>query len=114
MRSLDTPPLGRVMVGGVNGLPTIFAGAPPQASESNVLRQRCDARGFTLLPIENIARQKVAPAFESGRMGPRPPDTPGWGGAAYHKICQPHLPFQALEKQVARALRRGAFQAAAD
>jgi hypothetical protein len=29
-----------------------------------VLRQRCDARGFTLPPIENIARRKVAPAFE--------------------------------------------------
>ena len=28
-----------------------------------MLRQRCDARGFTLLPIENIARRKVAPAF---------------------------------------------------
>jgi hypothetical protein len=33
-----------------------------------VLRQRCDARGFTLLPIENIARRKVAPAFEPQKL----------------------------------------------
>jgi hypothetical protein len=59
------PPLGPVMVGGVSGLPTKFAGAPYQASEGNVLRQRCDARGFTLPPIEIIARRKVAPAFEA-------------------------------------------------
>ena len=42
-----------------------------------MLRQRCDARGFTLLPIENIARQKVAPAFELQKVkqkdGPLPP-----------------------------------------
>jgi hypothetical protein len=44
-----------------------FAGAPDQASESNVLRQRCDARGFKSLPIEIIARRKVAPAFEPQR-----------------------------------------------
>ena len=36
-----------------------------------MLRQRCDARGFTLLPIENIARRKVAPAFEAQRDGER-------------------------------------------
>ena len=39
-----------------------------------MLRRRCDARGFKPLPIEIIARQKVAPAFEpqkvSGRMAP--------------------------------------------
>jgi hypothetical protein len=58
------------MVGG-SGLPTIFAGAPYQASEGNVLRQRCDARGFKSLRIEIIARRKVAPAFEAtgGRAG---------------------------------------------
>jgi hypothetical protein len=32
-----------------------------------VLRQRCDARGFKSLPIEIIARRKVAPAFEPQR-----------------------------------------------
>jgi hypothetical protein len=32
-----------------------------------LLRQRCDARGFKLLPIEIIAERKAAPTFE--RMG---------------------------------------------
>ena len=44
-----------------------FAGAPFQASEGNVLRQRCDARGFTPLRIEIIAKRKVAPAFAATR-----------------------------------------------
>jgi hypothetical protein len=39
-----------------------------------MLRWRCDARGFKALPIEIIARQKVAPAFvpqkASGRGTP--------------------------------------------
>ena len=30
----------------------------------NLLRQRCDARGFEPLPIEIIAKRKVAPALE--------------------------------------------------
>ena len=50
------------MVGGA--LTRKFAGAPT-SSVSNVLRQRCDARGLTPLPIETIARQKVARAFEA-------------------------------------------------
>jgi hypothetical protein len=43
-----------------------FAGAPFFIStvRKQLLRQRCDARGFTLRPIEIIAREKVAPAFE--------------------------------------------------
>ena len=100
VRSLATPrPSDAAWWGGVSGLPTIFAGEPPrrrprpheawvggtvgqeelaraphQASEGNVLRQRCDARLFKPLPIEIIARRKVTPAFEpqnpSGRGTP--------------------------------------------
>jgi hypothetical protein len=33
-----------------------------------VLRQRCDARRFKKSPIEIIARQKVAPAFEPQKL----------------------------------------------
>jgi hypothetical protein len=33
-----------------------------------VLRQRCDARGFTPPPIEILARRKVAPAFEPQKL----------------------------------------------
>jgi hypothetical protein len=51
------------MVGGGCGSPRKFAGAP-NVSVSNVLRQRCDARGFNPLPIEILARRKVAPTFE--------------------------------------------------
>jgi hypothetical protein len=38
------------------------------ASRSIPLRQRCDARGFKRLPIEIIARGKVAPAFEPWKL----------------------------------------------
>jgi hypothetical protein len=45
--------------------PEKLAGAPFSISTvRQLLRQRCDARGFTPLLIEIIARQKVAPAFE--------------------------------------------------
>ena len=37
-------------------------------SARHVLRQRCDARGFRPLPIEIIARRKVAPAFEPQKL----------------------------------------------
>ena len=40
--------------GGGSGSPEIFAGAPIQASEGNVLRQRCDARGFTPLQLKSL------------------------------------------------------------
>jgi hypothetical protein len=68
VRSLGIPPRPRTAAwwGGCSS-PEKFAGAPYQASESHVLRQRCDACGFTLLPIEIIARRKVAPAFEPQR-----------------------------------------------
>jgi hypothetical protein len=33
-----------------------------------MLRRRCDVRGFKSLPIEIIARQKVAPAFEPQKL----------------------------------------------
>jgi hypothetical protein len=36
-----------------------------QTSEGNVLRQRCDARGFKRPTIEIIATRKAASAFES-------------------------------------------------
>jgi hypothetical protein len=35
----------------------------------NLLRRRCDARGFKPLPIEIIAKRKVALAFEPQRTG---------------------------------------------
>jgi hypothetical protein len=38
---------------------------PPK---DNLLRQRCDARGFEPLPIEIIAEQKVALAFEAQKL----------------------------------------------
>ena len=70
VRSLSTPrPSDASWWGGLRA-----PGAPYQASEGDLLRQRCDARSFTPLRIEIIARQKVAPAFEpqkvSGRMTP--------------------------------------------
>jgi hypothetical protein len=37
--------------------------------QKTLLRQRCDARGFTPLRIEIIAQQKVAPAFEPKKLG---------------------------------------------
>ena len=42
------------------------AGAPFSISSGRkqLLRQRCEALGFTPLPIETIARGKVGPAFE--------------------------------------------------
>ena len=75
VRSLAIPPPpGHTRVGGRCGSPKT-AGAPFSIqSEKQLLRQRCDARGFKPLPIEIIARRKVAPAFEpqkaSGRGAP--------------------------------------------
>jgi hypothetical protein len=62
VRSLDIPRPSDAAWWGARS-PRKFAGAPT-SSVSNVLRQRCDARGFTPLPIEIIAARKVAPAFE--------------------------------------------------
>jgi hypothetical protein len=65
VRSLDTPPPpGHSMVGGAR-LTEKFTGASFSISSvRQLLRQRCDARGFKPLLIEIIAREKVAPAFE--------------------------------------------------
>jgi hypothetical protein len=53
------------MVGGFAAHPEKSAWGPFSIpSVRQLLRRRCDARGFKPLPIENIARQKVAPAFE--------------------------------------------------
>jgi hypothetical protein len=58
------------MVGGFYASPEKTAGGPFSISSvRQVLRQRCDARGFTPLPIEIIAGQKVAPTFESQKIG---------------------------------------------
>jgi hypothetical protein len=38
---------------------------PPK---DNLLRPRCDARGFKPMPIEILAKQKVAPAFEPQKL----------------------------------------------
>ena len=42
-----------------------------------MLRRRCDARVLRPLPIEIIARQKVAPAFEPQKL-PRMDGRPGY------------------------------------
>jgi hypothetical protein len=87
VRSLDIPPaLGRGMVGGSQFSQKSLPEAPYQASEG-VLRQRCDARGFKPLPIEIIARRKVASAFEPQNLswvdGPaRPTSETGAPGRA--------------------------------
>ena len=62
------------MVGGLR-LAQKMGRAPCSISTvRQLLRQRCDARGFNPLPIEIIAKRKVAPAFEpqkaSGRGAP--------------------------------------------
>ena len=76
VRSLDTPrPSDASWWGGLAVCQQYLPGPQLQASEGNMLRQRCDARGFTPLPIENIARRKVAPAFEAtGRRAGSPKD----------------------------------------
>jgi hypothetical protein len=65
VRSLDIPPPSDAAWWGALRFAKKIAGAPYQASEDNVLRQRCDACGLTLLPIEIIATRKVARAFEA-------------------------------------------------
>jgi hypothetical protein len=47
-----------------------FAGVPFSISGvgKQLLRQRCDARGFKPLPIEIIARRMMAPAFEAQKV----------------------------------------------
>jgi hypothetical protein len=51
------------MVGGVALTQKNLPG-PHAASENQLLQRRCDARLFKPLPIEIVARQKVASAFE--------------------------------------------------
>jgi hypothetical protein len=63
-----------------------------EQSESTLLRQRCDAPGFEPLPIEIIAKQKVALAFEAqkGARAWRPPAAPDeawWGAFRSPEIC---------------------------
>jgi hypothetical protein len=54
--------------------PEKFAGAPFSISGVGkpLLRQRCDAHGFTPLRIEIMAKQKVTPAFEPRNCRGRP------------------------------------------
>jgi hypothetical protein len=56
------------MVGGLQ-FARKFAGAPFSISSvrNQLLRQRCDERGFTPLRIEIVAKRRVAPAFELQR-----------------------------------------------
>ena len=65
------------MVGGLR-FARKFAGAPFSISSvrKQLLRQRCDARGFKPLQIEIIAKQKVAPAFEPQKVSGRRPQHP--------------------------------------
>jgi hypothetical protein len=62
------PALGHVIVGGV-AVQQKICRAPFSISsvKNRLLRQRCDARDFTPLPIEILARRKVTPAFEPQR-----------------------------------------------
>jgi hypothetical protein len=64
--SLGIPP-PPMRHGGGCGLAKKICGAPYQPSEGNLLRLRCDARGFKRSAIEIIARQKATPAFEGER-----------------------------------------------
>jgi hypothetical protein len=56
------------MVGGVAAREKICRARFPISSVRQVLRQRCDTRGFRPLPIEIIAVQKVSPAFEAQKV----------------------------------------------
>ena len=61
------------MVGGAR-LTQKFGSGPIfhfEASFRQVLRQRCDARGFKPLPIEIIAQRRVTPAFEPQKVSRR-------------------------------------------
>jgi hypothetical protein len=104
-RDRSAPPApGRRMVGG-SRLTGIICRAPLQVSEGNVLRQRCDARGVKPLPIEIIARQKVAPAFEPQKVSRRTaPPAPGrrmvGGSRLTGIICR--APLQVSEGNVLR------------
>ena len=71
-RARSPPPAPRAPHGGGRGSPKKSAGAPFSISSvRQLLRQRCDARGFTLRLIEIIARRKVAPAFEPQKVSGR-------------------------------------------
>ena len=109
------------MVGGGRGSPRKFAGAPYSISTvRQLLRQRCDARGFTPLPIEIIARRKAAPAFEPQKVSrrtapPPPPDAAWWGGSRLtEKICRGPIFHFNRQTIVATALRCARFHAAAN
>ena len=100
-----TAPAPRTQHGGGRcGSPKKFAGAPFSISSvRQLLRQRCDARGFEPLPIEIIAKRRVAPAFEpqkaSGRTAPPPLGRSMVGGVAVRQknLPGPHFPFQASD-----------------
>jgi hypothetical protein len=87
VRSLDIPrPSDAAWWGGLAVRQKICRG-PKSTSESNVLRRRCDARGFKRLPIEIIAKRRVGPAFEPQNLswvdGPaRPTSETGAPGRA--------------------------------
>jgi hypothetical protein len=59
------------MVGGFAAHPENLPGPIFHSSVRQLLRQRCDAQVFKPLPIETIARQKVAPAFEPQKVSRR-------------------------------------------
>src|ERR1700733_8239606 len=90
----------------------------PISSVRQVLRPRCDARGFRPLPIEIIARRKVAPAFEpqkaSGRGAPPPEYTTVGGGGGPPEILSGPIPHFKRQTSVATSLRCARFQAAAN
>ena len=57
------------MVGGRGSPRKICRARLSISSVSQLLRQRCEARGFKPLSIENIARRKATPAFEPRNCG---------------------------------------------
>jgi hypothetical protein len=69
MRSLATPRPSDAARWGGRGSPRKICRSPIfLSSVRRLLRQRCDARGFKLLPIEIIAQRRVAPAFEPQKL----------------------------------------------
>jgi hypothetical protein len=65
--------IGHGMAGGVALTQSICRGRISISSVSKLLRQRCDGRGFTPMPIEIIARLKVSLTLEPKQVSGRTP-----------------------------------------
>jgi hypothetical protein len=70
------------MVGGFAAHPEKSAWGPFSIpSVRQLLRRRCDAQVFKPLPIEIIAKRKVAPAFEPQKLSSV--DGPAWATSEF-------------------------------